>query len=246
MCGISGIFSTTTIDPAIVESMTMALTHRGPDAQGLYLDPTQTMALGHTRLSIIDLSADANQPFFSNDGRYVIVFNGEIYNFQQIKKQLSTQPGRAFRTYSDTEVIVEAFATWGVNMVEKLEGMFALAIVDQLEHKLFLFRDRIGKKPLYYFQSDGVFAFASEIKSLLKHPAIQVDKKVDQHAVSSFLHLGYIPEPHTIYAHIHKFPAGHVGEVDRTGRLTTQPYWLIQDKIDPDRYREMGLEFPRE
>jgi len=236
MCGISGVFSSTIIDRSSVESMTMALAHRGPDAHGVYLDPTQTMALGHTRLSIIDLSARANQPFFSSDGRYVIVFNGEIYNFQQIKEQLSTQPGRAFRTHSDTEVIVEAFATWGVNMVEKLEGMFALAIVDQLEHKLFLFRDRIGKKPLYYFQSEGVFAFASEIKSLLKHPAIQLAKKVDLHAISSFLHLGYIPEPHTIYAHIHKFPAGHMGEVDRTLCLGTRPYWRIQDNLDPDHY----------
>src|SRR5260221_2155235 len=130
MCGISGIFSTTTIDPAIVESMTMALLHRGPDAHGVYMDPTQTMALGHTRLSIIDLSASANQPFYSKDGRYVIVFNGEIYNFQQIKKQLTAQHGIAFRTQSDTEVIVEAFAAWGINCVEKLEGMFALAIVD--------------------------------------------------------------------------------------------------------------------
>jgi len=123
--------------------MMMALQHRGPDAQGVYLDPTQTMALGHTRLSIIDLSANANQPFYSKDGRYVIVFNGEIYNFQQIKKELSTQRAIAFRTQSDTEVVLEAFATWGVTMVEKLEGMFAMAIVDQEEHKLFLFRDRV-------------------------------------------------------------------------------------------------------
>src|SRR5258706_8510833 len=146
MCGISGIFSSRPIDRTIVESMMMALQHRGPDAKGVYLDPTQTMALGHTRLSIIDLSADANQPFYSRDGRYVIVFNGEIYNFQEIKKELSTQRSVAFRTHSDTEVIVEAFAAWGAGMVEKLEGMFALAIVDRQEHALFLLRDRVGKK----------------------------------------------------------------------------------------------------
>ena len=237
MCGISGIVSTTPIDRAVVESMMMALQHRGPDARGVYLDPTQTIALGHTRLSIIDLSASANQPFYSNDGRYVVVFNGEIYNFQQIKKELSTQHAIPFRTHSDTEVIAEAFAAWGTKMVEKLEGMFAVAIVDRQEHNLFLFRDRVGKKPLYYYQSDGVFAFASEMKSLLKHPAIQHKKKVNRNAISAFLHLGFIPEPHTIYAHIHKFPSGHTGVVGSNANLTTQPYWRIEDKLDsrPDR-----------
>jgi asparagine synthase (glutamine-hydrolysing) len=238
MCGISGIFSSTPIDRSIVESMTMTLTHRGPDAHGVYLDPTQRIALGHTRLSIIDLSASANQPFFSKESRYVIVFNGEIYNFKQIKKELSTQCATVFRTHSDTEVIVEAFAAWGINMVEKLEGMFALAIADQQEQKLFLFRDRVGKKPLYYFQSDGLFAFASEIKSLLKHPVIRRDKKVNRKAISAFLHLGFVPEPHTIYAHIHKFPAGHTGVVASNVNLTTQPYWRMEDKLNTVTHRE--------
>ena len=144
MCGISGIFSATIIDRGIIESMTMALQHRGPDAEGVYLDATQTIALGHRRLSIIDLSVNANQPFYSSDNRYCIVFNGEIYNFQQIKKELLGLRAIHFRTQSDTEVLLEAFITWGSAMAAKLEGMFALAIVDQQQHKLFLFRDRVG------------------------------------------------------------------------------------------------------
>jgi asparagine synthase (glutamine-hydrolysing) len=231
MCGISGIFSSTPVDRTIVESMMLALTHRGPDAQGTYLDPTQTMAVGHTRLSIIDLGTGANQPFHSKDGRYVIVFNGEIYNFHQIKKELLGLRAISFRTQSDTEVLLEAFITWGSDMVQKLEGMFALAIMDQQEHKVFLFRDRVGKKPLYFFQSEGLFAFASEIKSLLKHPLIQREKEIDQQAVGTFLHLGYIPEPRTIYTRIHKFPAGHTGEVDRSLNLVTRPYWRIEDAL---------------
>ena len=202
-----------------------ALKHRGPDADDLFFNKNETVALGHVRLSIIDLSAEANQPFFSRDGRYVIVFNGEIFNFQRLKKELRDEFGISFRTNSDTEVIIEGFAVLGTRIVEKLQGMFAFCIYDQLEDSIYLFRDRIGKKPLFYFLSDNIFGFASEIKSLLCYPAIRNEAKVNKRVITSFLHLGYIPEPNTIYSAIHKFPAGHWGVFKKELQLKLQPYW---------------------
>lgn len=236
MCGISGIFSPTPVDQRLIESMVKALAHRGPDAQGTFIYRGDLgVALGHNRLSIIDLSAEANQPFTTTDGRYVIVFNGEVYNFQTLRKELSDVHGSKFRTSSDTEVVLEAFVVWGPAMASRLEGMFALAIFDQLERRLFLFRDRLGKKPLYYFQRDNLFAFASEIKSLLALPAIRQNRKINRSVISAFLHLGYIPEPHTIYQEVYKFPAGCHGELGSELMLKTTPYWSIQDKLNMPR-----------
>lgn len=238
MCGISGIFSSTPVDQHLIMPMVNALAHRGPDAQGTFVYRGDLgVALGHNRLSIIDLSAEANQPFTTTDGRYVIVFNGEVYNFQELRKHLSDVHGRRFRTTSDTEVLLEAFVVWGPAMASRLEGMFALAIFDQLEKRLFLFRDRLGKKPLYYFQRDNLFAFASEIKSLLALPVIRQNRKLNRSVISTFLHLGYIPEPHTIYREIYKFPAGCYGELGSQLALKTTPYWTIQDKLDMPRVK---------
>ncbi len=209
--------------------MTSAVAHRGPDAHGIYVNGM--FGVGHTRLSIIDLSTTANQPFHSADGRYVMVFNGEIYNFQQVRTALLAEREINFRTHSDTEVVLEAFIQWGVKMVERLEGMFAIGIIDQQERKLFLFRDRVGKKPLYYYQSGNMFAFASEIKALLKHPEIQRNKQVNRRVIATLLHLGYIPEPHTIYKNIFKFPAGHWGVVEGNMPLRTEAYWRITDHL---------------
>jgi asparagine synthase (glutamine-hydrolysing) len=190
------------------------------------------MALGHTRLSIIDLSHAADQPMFSEDKRYVIVFNGEIYNFQVLRNELEREfPGIRFRTKSDTEVLLYAFIKWGRDVATKLEGMFAIIIADQVENKFFLFRDRAGKKPLYYFKSDDVFVFASEIKALLKYPLISREKKVKKKVISTFLHLGYIPEPDTIYTNIYKFPAGNTGVLDSSMDFSFKPYWKISNAI---------------
>jgi asparagine synthase (glutamine-hydrolysing) len=231
MCGIAGIISEVKFDPSLIQRMTGALSHRGPDAKGTYTNELQTISLGHTRLSIIDLSTMANQPFYSNNRRYVIVFNGEIYNFKELRKKLELENGVVFKTTSDTEIIIEAYSVWGNQMTQQLEGMFALAIIDQSRNTIFLCRDRVGKKPLYYFKSRGLFAFASEIKSLLKLPIIQNEKKVNQKAISTFLHLGFIPEPDTIFENIHKFPSGHFGEVDNNLNLEIHPYWDIKDAI---------------
>ena len=165
MCGIAGFYSNNRFfSEADLQQMTNALQHRGPDAAGFYLNDAKTCGLGHRRLSIIDLSAAANQPMYSQSGRYVMVFNGEVYNFQEIQAQLNIKP----RTTSDTEIILEAFEKKGVDFVQLLNGMFAIAIYDIQEHALYLFRDRLGVKPIYYYNQAGNFAFGSEIKSLLQ------------------------------------------------------------------------------
>lgn len=231
MCGIVGVYSKAGADRGAVESMTSYVSHRGPDAQGTYI--SGPFGLGHTRLSIIDLSTGANQPFHCQDGRYVMVFNGEIYNYQDVRTALLAERDITFRTHSDTEVVLEAFIQWGVKMVDRLEGMFAIGIIDQQERKLYLFRDRAGKKPLYYYQSQGVFAFASEIKSLLRYPEVARSKQMNRNVIATFLHLGYIPEPYTIYTDIYKFPAGSWGVFDERTPLQIEPYWRITDRLTP-------------
>ncbi|MCA4893581.1 MAG: asparagine synthase (glutamine-hydrolyzing) [Cytophagales bacterium] len=232
MCGISGIVSRQFIETQSIESLTNSLMHRGPDAKNVYLNKTSTTALGHTRLSIIDLSEQANQPMRSQDGRLIVVFNGEIYNYRDIRKELQLVNSEVrFTTNSDTEIIVHAFACWGMEMVHRLQGMFSIAIYDTLLDKVFLFRDRLGKKPLYYYCDHQHFIFASEIKALLKHPAVSSSKEIDKQAVHEFLHLGYIPEPKTIYRSIRKFPAGSIGEVWSNLSFSFYPYWKADDEI---------------
>lgn len=229
MCGIAGVVSSQPLLKEGVVSMKDIMKHRGPDADDVFFNANNTVALSHVRLSIIDLNAEANQPFHSSNGRYVAVFNGEIYNFQRVKKILREGHGVTFKTNSDTEVIVEGFAVLGTGIVEKLHGMFALCIYDKQEDAVYLFRDRMGKKPLFYFLSDSIFAFASEIKSLLQYPAIKNQARLNRKVITSFLHLGYIPEPDTIYTSIHKFPAGHWGILRKNLKLKTQPYWKVAD-----------------
>src|SRR5918993_432052 len=151
MCGITGVICKRGVDRDDVVSMTVSLRHRGPDAQGIFINSDNTVALGHTRLSVIDLTDAANQPFSSNDSRYTIIFNGEIYNYKSLRAELqSLGPQLQWRTKSDTEVVLNGFIHWGASVCAKLEGMFAFAVYDQKEDRLFLCRDRIGKKPLYY------------------------------------------------------------------------------------------------
>jgi asparagine synthase (glutamine-hydrolysing) len=207
--------------------MIKALRHRGPDASGAYSDDAIQISLGQTRLSIIDLNERSNQPFHSGNGRYVAVYNGEVYNFQSLRQEL-IKMGVEFRTTSDTEVVVEAFAQWGEQSASRLEGMFAAVILDKKERKLFLLRDRLGKKPLFYFISPDAFAFASEIKALVAAQKVLGKFDLNMGALSSFLHLGYIPEPETIYNNVFKFPAGSFGTITENLQLKTTSYGRVE------------------
>ncbi len=221
-----------------MQSMANALAHRGPDAQGIFMSANHQAALGHNRLSVIDLSSAANQPMVSADGRYVVVFNGEIYNFQKIRLELQQINGTIrFRTCSDTETILYAFAEWGSDIVHRIDGMFAIAIFDQVNNTLFLCRDRVGKKPIFYYRDENHFIFASEIKSLLLHPAVINSKEINTEALSHFLHLGYIPQPNTIFSNIFKFPAASWASVDNSFNLKPQSYWNIEHEVTKEKIR---------
>ena len=206
MCGITGIFDTRgvgEISRELLDRMNETQFHRGPDAGGLHLEPG--VGLGHRRLSIIDLST-GQQPLFNEDGSVVVVFNGEIYNFQELVPELEAL-GHTFRTHSDTEVIVHAWEAWGEACVERFRGMFAFALWDRKQETLFVVRDRFGVKPLYYaFLDSGEFLFGSELKSLMAHPKLARD--IDPLAVEEYFAYGYVPEPRTIFRHVCKLPPG--------------------------------------
>jgi asparagine synthase (glutamine-hydrolysing) len=207
MCGIAGIFHLSTpkpVDPARIERMCAAMAHRGPDGQGVWTAPG--VGLGHLRLSIIDL-AGSPQPMASSDGRAMLVFNGEIYNYRELREELRGQ-GATFHTDGDSEVILAAWQRWGPDCLPRLHGMFAFAIYDLGERTLFLARDRLGVKPLFYAPlSDGSLAFASELKGLIAHPLLR--REIDPLAVEDYLAWGYVPDHRSILAGVHKLPAGH-------------------------------------
>lgn len=211
MCGIVGVLSPFAIDSKIVERMRDKLAHRGPDHAGLWRSPDGRVCLGHRRLSIIDLDARANQPMRSADGRFVVTFNGEIYNYRAIRRQLEEQ-GVAFRTDSDTEVLLEAYRCWGPDSLDRLSGMFAFALWDGHERRLFCARDRAGEKPLYYAQHNGTFLFASEIKGLLEWPGLA--RRVDYEAMIDFLAFGFVADPKSIWRDIRKLAPAHAMTVE--------------------------------
>ncbi len=227
MCGIAGYFSAShNFSEADLHAMTTAISHRGPDAEGFYFNESKTVGLGHRRLSILDLSTAANQPMHSHNGRYVTVFNGEVYNFQEIAKELNI----AHTTTSDTEIILEAYAQKGIDCVHLFNGMFALAIYDKLNDELILLRDRLGVKPIYIFQSEHNFAFASEIKALLQSGFVKQSKEAFKPAVQNFLYAGYLPEPFTFYNKIQKLPAGSCAVVSSSG-IKISSYWKPEEKV---------------
>src|SRR5437667_2789226 len=206
MCGIVGAVSVAPIKPKLIEEMRDRLVHRGPDYGGLWSSDDMCACFGHRRLSIIDLSPDANQPFVSHDTRFVITFNGEIYNFKALREEL-TQRGTMFRTNSDTEVLVESFREWGDRCVDRLSGMFAFAIWDKEARRLFCTRDRAGEKPFYYAMLGDSFIFASELKALLLWPGFR--KEIDYTAVVDFLSFGFVAEPKSIWKQCLKLPPGY-------------------------------------
>ena len=224
MCGLAGIFDLNghrDVDRALLSRMNEAQHHRGPDECGIHAEPG--VGLAHRRLSIIDLST-GQQPLWNEDRSVVIVYNGEIYNYQALIPEL-TQLGHRFRTRSDTEVIVHAWEAWGEACVDRFRGMFAFALWDRNRETLFLARDRLGVKPLHYaYLPDGQLVFGSELKSLLLHPAFRRD--IDPYAVEEYFALGYVPDPRTIFAAARKLPPAHTLTVVR-GRAQRQPrqYW---------------------
>lgn len=228
MCGISGFADfTKKSGKDVLEKMNRMLAHRGPDGEGygLYNDPAATIGLGHRRLSIIDLTEGGRQP--QSFQSLYITFNGEIYNYAEIKKELELK-GHEFHSHSDTEVILHAYKEWGNACLQKFIGMFALVIYDEGNQKLFACRDRAGVKPFFYYMKDGLFLFGSELKALLQHPGFI--KEINTDAAAAYMQYGYVPTPHCIFKNTCKLKPGHFLELDLTKQsmLTTQ-YWNVYD-----------------
>ncbi|WP_019028746.1 XrtA/PEP-CTERM system amidotransferase [Colwellia piezophila] len=259
MCGITGFIhfsaakagygrsnsstSGSVVDQRLLAQMNQAQFHRGPDEGGEYLD--EHVALGHRRLSIIDLSS-GQQPMASDDGNIVLIFNGEVYNFKKIRIELEAL-GHIFHNHSDTEVILHAYMQWGKGCVEKLQGMFTFAIWHHTKQRLFIARDRLGIKPLFYAMIAGTLYFASELKSITLVPGL--NKKIDVKAIEQYFSLGYAAEPHTIYQQVAKLPPGYTLSISVGDKAPkTEQYWDVsyaqQVEMDEEDYlKEMVEQF---
>jgi asparagine synthase (glutamine-hydrolysing) len=238
MCGIAGIIGQAARDPTVLARMAGALTHRGPDDEGFWTDLEAGVGLAHRRLSIVDLSPAGHQPMTSNNGRWVITLNGEIYNYPELKAELEASGGAPnWRGHSDTEVLIECIAAWGFEAtLKKCVGMFALALWDRRDRMLHLARDRFGEKPLYYGWVGGNFLFGSELKALRVHPGF--DNAVDRRALALLAARTYIPAPLSIYRDIYKLQPGCILTVgaDIAGQRPSSPpkatpYWSYRDAI---------------
>ncbi len=230
MCGIAGYLSFEQhFNENDLYQMTNRISHRGPDSEGFYVDTI--CGFGHRRLSIIDLSDRANQPMHSSNDRFVIIYNGEVYNYQEIGARLKENNYSnefKLRTASDTEVILESFAYYGIECIHQLNGMFAFAIFDKVNQEMYLVRDRLGIKPLVYYWDGKNIAFSSELKSLVQLP--QISKEINPNAIGDFLHLGFIPAPCTIYKNIFKLSPGCYIKIDKNGLSHTR-YWSANKKL---------------
>lgn len=227
MCGIAGFTHLgSSPEPGRIAHITQSITHRGPDQQGCFEDAT--VSLGAVRLKIIDLGS-GDQPILSEDGNTVIVFNGEVYNFAQLRAELESL-GHRFRTHCDTEVVLEAYRAWGASSFSRLRGMFAFAIWDKRSRELFLVRDRMGIKPLYFYEQGRDLYFGSELKVLFANP--EVERRLDPEGLTYYLALNYVPQPYTLVAGINKVRPGCFLRWHE-GRLSQEPYWTLQ--FWPDR-----------
>jgi asparagine synthase (glutamine-hydrolysing) len=238
MCGICGIFhfqNNGNVEDELLDRMTDILAHRGPNDRGTHISADRRLGLGHRRLSIIDLSAAGHQPMSDPSGRFQIVFNGEIYNHLELRRDLEAA-GHLYRSRSDTETILKLYGSKGIEALKQLRGMFALAIWDSEKGELTLARDRIGIKPLYYCVQNGTLIFASEIKAILAHP--QISAEIDPEALYHYLTLAAAPAPLTMFSGIKKLPAGYWMRIDRSGKITITRWW--------DALREGSLFAPDE
>jgi asparagine synthase (glutamine-hydrolysing) len=226
MCGIAGVVYGAGVPrgvsaTAVAASMASTVAHRGPDDSGVWGSEDGTVALAHRRLSIIDLSPLGHNPMAADDGRLWITFNGEIYNFLELRQELEAA-GHRFRSHTDTEVILAAYRRWGLDCVDRLAGMFAFAIWDEPRRRLWVVRDRLGKKPLYYAESHGTLRFASELKAIVVDPS--VPREIDTDAMRLYLRYGYVPSPHTIYASVRKLPPAHF-LLCENATVSVRRYW---------------------
>ncbi len=238
MCGIAGFLLPKPTEPAetlgaVTTAMTDAIAHRGPDDLGAWVDPLAGIALGHRRLSILDLSAAGHQPMIGADSRLVLSFNGEIYNFQELRSQLQAL-GHGFRGHSDTEVLLAGIRQWGVEeTLKRCNGMLAFALWDAEQRTLTLARDRLGKKPLYYGCFAGTWMFASELKALVAHPAFR--REIDRDALATYLRFVYLPAPFCIFQGVRKLPPASF-VVLRAGMTAAEarpvPYWSAREAAE--------------
>jgi asparagine synthase (glutamine-hydrolysing) len=260
MCGIAGILGDKARNPRVVREMTDALAHRGPDDQGTWADDEAGIALGHRRLSIVDLSPAGHEPMHSASGRFVLTFNGEIYNFEDLRNEIEARgaaPEGGWRGHSDTEVFLEAIALWGIEAaLAKSVGMFAFALWDRRERVLTLARDRFGEKPLYYGWAGNDLVFGSELKALRAHPSFEAE--IDRNAVRLFASRAYVPAPLSIYRRVFKLPSGCLIEITpeaakrpldvppaegtNDGGLNLKRYWSYSDVVT----RGLGNPIPDE
>jgi len=228
MCGIAGFVDfRKASDEAVLRRMTDAMTHRGPDDSGyeVYNDAHAFIGFGQRRLSILDLSPLGHQPMHFQ--HLTVNFNGEIYNFKEIRKELE-EKGYSFNSWSDTEVILKGYHCWGLDVLQKFIGMYAIALYDRSKGKVFFIRDRAGVKPFYYFHKDGLFLFGSELKSLYQHS--RFEKNIDTNSLALFLQFSYIPAPHTIFHHTSKLLPGHILVLDlKTEETELVKYWDVVD-----------------
>jgi asparagine synthase (glutamine-hydrolysing) len=240
VCGIAGFCDTNLAGPrvddnrrAVLRSMMDSIRHRGPDGDGEYLD--DHCGLGHLRLKIIDLSDNARQPMATADGLVLITFNGEIYNFRELRVNLERH--YQFRSTSDTEVLLYGYRHWGADVFSRANGMFAAALWEPTEQRLVLARDRIGKKPLFYYWNGGEVVFGSELKALLRHP--RVVRELDEDSLAHYLTFAYIPTPRTIFKHVYKVPQGATVTFHR-GERVTAPFWeLPEDELVIDEHEAL-------
>lgn len=236
MCAITGIIDfTKTSSQENLIAMRDTMIHRGPDGAGVHFEQNEQFSWGfaHRRLSIIDLTENAAQPMAWNEDW--ICFNGEIYNFEEIKKEL-IDLGHSFQSESDTEMILHAFRQWGVEAVHRFVGMFAIAWFDRKNEQFWFLRDRAGVKPMFYYWNQGVFLFSSELKAFHQHP--KFEKKINRDAVAAFLQYGYVPSPHCIFEHTHKLLPGHWIKIDlkRPNEIKTEQYWSVYTSYNEPKW----------
>ncbi|MBK5094905.1 MAG: asparagine synthetase B, partial [Deltaproteobacteria bacterium] len=229
MCGIAGFVALGEIRPGeeLLRAMGGAMVHRGPDASGIHLSPGGRAGLSHRRLSILDLTETGSQPMASADGSMILSYNGEVYNFREIREELETK-GHRFRGGSDTEVILAACREWGVReAVPRFIGMFAFALWDERSGTMHLVRDRLGIKPLFLARAPGLVLFASELKALMACPSFS--REVDRASLQYYLEFQYVPAPHSIFREARKVLPGHIVTIAADGTETDQAYWDLFD-----------------